>query len=147
MYAFLLFFLACDVCAYVSLQIWAPKLGVWVWVRELQQQEMCSVTMYFTSPLSCNFCGKNMFFTQADLRRHLYLAHMVAQCRKIGCHRLLHDTFSRNVHENMQHPDMTSGCEECGFVYACLCVLLFCVCACMLFLCHKPLEMTTFDNY
>ncbi len=47
------------------------------------------------------------------------MLHNVAQCRKEGCHRLLNDLLSCNVHEHLHHPEMTSGC-----VYVCVCVCL-----------------------
>ncbi len=106
---------------WMSLQIWVDKYGMFVWLSELRMMEKCIVQLQWTQ-LSCNFCGKNTFFTQLDLRRHLFMLHNVAQCRQKGCHRLLNDLLSRNVHEQLQHPEMTSGC-------ACVCVHV-CLCAC-----------------
>ncbi len=105
----------------MSLQIWVDKYGVYVWLSDLHAMEHCSLTMQVAQMLSCNFCGRTAFLTQEDLRRHLYMCHLVMQCQKEGCHRLLNDIFSRNFHEKLHHPEMTSGC-------ACVCV---CVCACM----------------
>ena len=59
-------FLALHVRVHVFADL-GSKLGVWVWVHELHALELCSVTIHFRSPLSCNFCGKKLFFTQEDL--------------------------------------------------------------------------------
>ena len=116
-------------CAFVSklcvietllLQIWVEHLGVYVWVRELKLLQTCQLQMRFPKWL-CNFCGRTNFFQQADLHRHLYLGHHLAQCRQQGYHRLFHDIFSRTLYENMQHPNMKCAC-------VCLCV---CVCMCL----------------
>ena len=103
-----------EASGWMSLQIWVDKYGVFVWLSELRLVEKCSVQLQWTQ-LSCNFCGRNTFFAQKDLRRHLFMMHNVAQCRKKGCHRLLNDLLSRNVHEQLQHPEMTSG-----YVFVCV---------------------------
>lgn len=85
----------------MSLQIWVEEFGVFVRMSELRGLERCSVQVASTV-LSCNFCG-HTFIAQEDLRRHLYMAHSVAQCRSKGCHCLFNDVFSRDFHEKILH--------------------------------------------
>ncbi len=100
----------------ISFQIWVERFGVYVHMSDLRALERCSVLLSSTH-LSCNFCGRTCFYVQEDLRRHLYMAHGVAQCRKTGCHRLLHDEFARDVHENLHHPAWASW-----WVCECVCM-------------------------
>ncbi len=64
------------------------RFRVFVKMSDLCALERCCVHLSVTL-LSCNFCGKKCIHAQEDLRRHLYIAHGVAQCCKSGCHRLL----------------------------------------------------------